>query len=109
MAYLDAGHVMIDVMEAGHDVITGGAHRHSPGLSSLVTDGTWLWRQDFPHYLETHHVSLPERFLEHVRSRNYQVPTITVAQFAPHYDETMAPGRLGIGCPVAIGCDHTRT
>ncbi|MEU4279775.1 hypothetical protein AB0F57_33420 [Streptomyces tanashiensis] len=69
MAYLDADHVLVDVMEAGHDN-TGGAHRHSPGLSSLVTDGTWLWRQDFPHYLETHHVSLPERFLEHVRSLN---------------------------------------
>ncbi|MEU7296315.1 hypothetical protein AB0A76_24425 [Streptomyces exfoliatus] len=52
------------------------------------------WRQDFPHYLETHHVSLPERFLEHVRSLSFQVPTTTVA-----------PGRLGIGCPVAIGCD----
>lgn len=31
-----------------------------------------------------------------------QVPTITVAQFAPHYDETHARGRLGIGCPMAI-------
>ncbi|MER6100644.1 hypothetical protein ABT154_33305 [Streptomyces sp. NPDC001728] len=25
----------------------------------------------------------------HVRSLNYQMPTINVAQFAPHYDETM--------------------
>ncbi len=89
VAYLDAGHVLLAVMESGHDVITGSAHRHSPGCSSLVTDGTWLWRLDFPHYLETHHVSLPETFLDHVRSLNYQMPTITVAQFAPHYDETM--------------------
>ncbi|MEV6508496.1 hypothetical protein AB0M61_20590 [Streptomyces sp. NPDC051642] len=89
VAYLDAGHVLIDVMEAGHDVITGDAHRNSPGCSSLVTDGTWLWRQDFPHYLETHHVSLPEAFVEHVRGLNYRMPTITVAEFAPHYDETM--------------------
>ncbi|WP_369220588.1 hypothetical protein AB5J52_00170 [Streptomyces sp. R39] len=89
VAYLDAGHVLIGVMEAGHDVITGSTHRHSPGCSSLVTDGTWLWRQDFPHYLETHHVSLPQTFLEHVRSLNYRMPTIAVAHFAPHYDETM--------------------
>jgi hypothetical protein len=86
---LDVGRILIDVMEAGHDVITGSAHRHSPGCSSLVTDGTWLWRQDFPHYLETHHVSLPQTFLEHVRSLHYRMPTIAVAQFAPHYDETM--------------------
>ncbi|MFE4259249.1 hypothetical protein [Streptomyces sp. NPDC056883] len=89
VAYLDAGHFLIDVMEGGHDVITGSTHRHSPGCSSLVTDGTWLWRQDFPHYLETHHVSLPQTFLEHVRGLNYRMPTIAVAQFAPHYDETM--------------------
>ncbi|CAL9581804.1 hypothetical protein [Streptomyces sp. Tu 3180] len=89
VAYLDSGHVLIDVMEGGHDVITGDPHRHSPGCSSLVTDGTWLWRQDFPHYLETHHVSLPDAFLDHVRGLDHQMPTITVAQFAPHYDETM--------------------
>ncbi|MEU8927299.1 hypothetical protein AB0D10_41345 [Kitasatospora sp. NPDC048545] len=89
VAYLDAGHVLIDVMEAGHDVITGSTHRHSPGCSSLVTDGEWLWRQDFPHYVETHHVSLPDAFLEHVRGLNYRIPAVTVAQFAPHYNETM--------------------
>ncbi|MFI5676382.1 hypothetical protein [Streptomyces cellulosae] len=89
VAYLDAGHVLIDVMEAGHDVLTGRVHRHSPGCSSLVTDGSWLWRQDFPHYVETHHVSLPDAFIEHVRGLNHQMPTIVIAQFAPHYDETM--------------------
>jgi hypothetical protein len=89
VAYLDAGHVLIDVMEAGRDAITGNAHRHSPGCSSLMTDGGWLWRQDFPHYVETHHVSLPDAFINHVRGLNYQTPIITVAQFAPCYDETM--------------------
>ncbi|MFC1408710.1 hypothetical protein ACEZCY_05365 [Streptacidiphilus sp. N1-12] len=89
VAYLDAGHVLMDVMEGGHDVITGSTHRHASGCSSLLTDGAWLWRQDFPHYLETHHVSLPPTFLEHVRGLNFQMPTIASAQFAPHYDETM--------------------
>ncbi|NEC47855.1 hypothetical protein G3I18_04580 [Actinospica acidiphila] len=89
VAYLDAGHVLIDVMEAGRDVITGAAHRHSLGCSSLVTDGSWLWRQDFPHYVETHHVSLPEAFIAHVRDLNHQMPALITAQFAPHYNETM--------------------
>jgi len=89
VAYLDSGHVLLDVMESGRDVITGSAHRHSPGCSSLRTDGTWMWRQDFPHYVETHHVSLPDAFIEHVRGLGYQMPSITVAQFARHYDETM--------------------
>lgn len=89
VAYLDAGHVLIDVMEAGHDVVTGDAHRHSLGCSSLVTDGTWLWRLDFPHYVETHHVRLPEAFVEHVRDLNHRIPALITARFAPHYDETM--------------------
>ena len=89
VAYLDAGHVLIDVMEGADDVITGSSHRHSSGCSSLVSDGMWLWRQDFSHYLETHHVALPAGFLAHVRSLNYQMPAIAVAQFAAHYDETM--------------------
>ncbi|MFI6771426.1 hypothetical protein [Streptomyces sp. NPDC050355] len=89
VAYLDAGHGLIDVMEAGHDVLTGSAHRHSLGCSSLVTDGAWLWRQDFPHYVEMHHVQLPEAFIEHVRVLNYQMPALITAKFAPHYNETM--------------------
>ncbi|MEU7031049.1 hypothetical protein AB0A60_30720 [Streptomyces sp. NPDC046275] len=89
VAYLDSGHVLIDVMEAGHDIITGSPHRHSLGCSSLVTDGAWLWRQDLPHYVETHHVLLPEAFTRHVRGLNYRMPALITAQFAPHYDATM--------------------
>ncbi|MDV9174498.1 hypothetical protein R6V09_30870 [Streptomyces sp. W16] len=89
VAYLDGGHVLIDVMESGPDVITGNPHRHSPGCSSLLTDGSWLWRRDFPHYVETHHVSLPHAFTAHVRDLRHRMPTIAVAQFAPHCDETM--------------------
>ncbi|MES4903247.1 MULTISPECIES: hypothetical protein [unclassified Streptomyces] len=76
-------------MEAGHDVITGSAHRHSLGCSSLVTDGTWLWRQDFPHYVETHHALLPKAFTQHVRDLNYRMAAIITARFAPHDNETM--------------------
>ncbi|MFI1360768.1 hypothetical protein ACH4TV_45450 [Streptomyces sp. NPDC020898] len=89
VAYLDAGHVLIDVMEGGRDVLTGSAHRHSQGCSSPLTDGTWIWRQDFPHYVETHHVLLPEAFIDHVRRLNHRMPPLVAAQFAPHYNATM--------------------
>jgi hypothetical protein len=89
VAYLDAGHVLIDVMESGPDVITGTSHRHSRGCSSPVTDGTWLWRRDLPHYVETHHVLLPGAFLEHVRQLSYRMPALISAQFAAHYNQTM--------------------
>ncbi|MFJ6700011.1 hypothetical protein ACIQM4_28725 [Streptomyces sp. NPDC091272] len=77
------------VERPGRDAITGNAHRHSLGCSSLLTDGTWIWRQDFPHYLETHHVLLPETFIKHARDLNYQMPALITARFARHYNETM--------------------
>lgn len=89
VAYLDAGHVLIDVMESSPDAITGVGHRHSRGCSSPVTDGVWLWRRDLPHYVETHHVLLPAAFLDHVRRLNYRMPALVSAQFAVHYNETM--------------------
>lgn len=89
VAYLDAGHILIDVMETAPDVITGNTHRHSSGCSSPVTDGTWRWRMDFPHYVETHHVLLPAAFIEHVRTLNYQMPALVTVRFAPRYNETM--------------------
>ncbi|WP_051722529.1 hypothetical protein [Streptomyces albus] len=76
-------------MEAGCDVLTGRAHRHSLGCSSPVTDGTWLWRLDLPHYVETHHGLLPEAFIEHARGLSYRMPALITAEFAPHYNETL--------------------
>ncbi|WP_019711966.1 hypothetical protein [Streptomyces xinghaiensis] len=89
VAYLDAGYILIDVMEAGRDVLTGSRHRHALGCSSLVSDGTWLWRLDFPHYVETHHVALPEAFIAHVRGLDYQMPALVTERFAPRYNETL--------------------
>ncbi|MFE3072143.1 hypothetical protein [Streptomyces sp. NPDC059247] len=105
VAYLDAGHDLMDVLETARDVLTGRAHRHSVGCSSLMTDGAWLWRQDFPHYLETYHVPLPEEFLERVRRLDYRMPTVLAARFAPHYDETMPL----VGWPSAVPWRSTET
>lgn len=109
VAYLDAGHVLIDVMEAGHDVITGSTHRHSPGCSSLVTDGTWLWRQDFPHHLETQpRLAAPDvprtRPQPELPDAHHRRRSVRSALRRGH-----APSRLGLGCPVAIDGDHART
>lgn len=90
VAYLDAGHVLLDVMESGRDAITGRAHRHSSGCSSVVTDGVWFWRLDLPHYVEAHHVVLPEAFIERVRLLDYRMPALITTEFAPRYDEAMS-------------------
>ncbi|MEW2303015.1 hypothetical protein AB0958_24080 [Streptomyces sp. NPDC006655] len=91
--YLDVGHRLTHFMEAGVDVLTGEAHRHTSGCSSLVTDGMWVWRADFAHYLEVHHVPLPGDFVARVRGLGHQMPDLVGADFAPVFDEVV----LGFG------------
>lgn len=87
--YLDVGHRITAVMEAGVDVLTGSVHRHTSGCSSLVTDGEWMWRADFAHYLETYHVPLPAAFTARVRGLCHQMPDLDSADFAPRCNETL--------------------
>jgi hypothetical protein len=60
----------------------------SPGLGSCrftecsngylgscdLTDGEWLWPQGLEHYLQVHHVCLPEEFVETMRTNGWQIP-----------------------------------
>jgi hypothetical protein len=73
--YLEHGHVLIDVPETSTDVISGG--RRIIGASSLLTDGTWLWRRDLPYYVGTYHLSLPEDFLQHLQNGEFKVPAMS--------------------------------
>jgi hypothetical protein len=85
--YVDSGHRLTHFMEAGVDVLTGEAHWHTSGCSSLVTDGVWVWRADFAHYLEAYHVPLPAAFLARVRRLHHRMPDLVGADFAPVFDE----------------------
>lgn len=97
--YLDHGHTLLDVMEGGTDVITGEPHRHSSGCASPVTDGTWLWRRDFAHYVEAWHVTLPPEFLNHVRRLDYQMPSLISSEFGPLYNASMPEIGWGSAVP----------
>jgi hypothetical protein len=97
VAYLDVGHRLTHFMEWGADIISGQSHRHSPGCSSLTTDGNWLWRADLAHYLETYHVPLPAAFLDRIRGLRYEMPELMGADFAPLYRETSLKFEWGEG------------
>jgi hypothetical protein len=43
----------------------------------LLTDGQWFWYSDLAHYVEHYHLALDERFIQHVRSRNWSPPQLT--------------------------------
>lgn len=73
--YLRCGTEVWSEMSAGPDVLDPEGPNMT-GIGSLITDGTWLWREDLLHYVAKYHVSLPEAFLEHVRSLNHTAPKV---------------------------------
>jgi hypothetical protein len=72
IAYLRAGHPLIDMMDVADDVFD--TSRQILNGSSVLTDGDWLWRLDLPYYVQRHHVRLPDQFLALIRERQYVVP-----------------------------------
>lgn len=76
IAYLKNGAGIWSEMSAGPDALDPEAPTLS-GIGSLYTDGTWLWRQDLPHYLGKYHLSLPAEFVTHVRTSRYEAPEVT--------------------------------
>ncbi|MDP9442121.1 MAG: hypothetical protein M3P34_08095 [Actinomycetota bacterium] len=41
----------------------------APNGSAEFTDGTYIWPEGLAHYVEVHHVRLPEEVLAHIRQR----------------------------------------
>ncbi|MFE2826346.1 hypothetical protein [Streptomyces sp. NPDC059271] len=75
VAYLRGGTGIWSEMSAGPDVLDPEAPT-LPGIGSLFTDGTWLWRQDLPYYVAKYHISLPSDFIAHVRNAEYRIPQV---------------------------------
>jgi hypothetical protein len=79
LAYLRAGLLLHTERAALPDVLAP----HAPPLTraaSLLTDGTWVWRRDLPHYVAQAHVRLPADFLSAVRARAYVPPEVDAAR-----------------------------
>lgn len=47
------------------------------GTASVLTDGTWVWRDDLPYYVEHYAIALRDEFLRHVEQLGYVVPSLT--------------------------------
>ncbi|MFF6785620.1 hypothetical protein [Streptomyces sp. NPDC012510] len=72
--YLLSGHPVLDVTELTADVI-GDAFR-VPGGSSVLTDGSFVWRLDLASYVRHYSIALPEDFLSFAEAHGYQVPSV---------------------------------
>ncbi|MEV4349511.1 hypothetical protein AB0J83_34050 [Actinoplanes sp. NPDC049596] len=76
VAYLNAGHPLIDMMDIEDDPLE--PERQVLNGSSILTDGEWLWRLDFGYYVRRHQVIVPEELLQSIRANSYVVPDVTV-------------------------------
>ncbi|GAA3348355.1 hypothetical protein GCM10020358_66540 [Amorphoplanes nipponensis] len=74
VGYLRGGHKLIAAMDLQDDVFEP-AEQILNG-STVLTDGEWLWRQDFAHYVGRHDVEVPPEFLALIRRRGYVVPEV---------------------------------
>ena len=74
VAYLKGGHVLIDFMDISDDVFDKS--RQILGGPSTLTDGDWIWRDDFAYYVARHNVAVPPDFLDLIRQRHYVVPDL---------------------------------
>ncbi|MFI2432198.1 hypothetical protein [Streptomyces sp. NPDC018693] len=70
--YLLAGHDLFSVMGSSEDVL--GSGESIMGGDSIYSDGEWVWRGDLWFYVRTHHVALPDEFVERIRSFRYAMP-----------------------------------
>jgi len=46
--------------------------------SSDLTDGTWIWPEGLPIYVEKYNVELPEEFIAHTRCAGFVPPPCAV-------------------------------
>ncbi|GID72310.1 hypothetical protein Ade02nite_09510 [Paractinoplanes deccanensis] len=76
VAYLNAGHPLIDMMDIEDDPLEPG--RQVLNGSSILTDGEWLWRLDFGYYVRRHRVVVPPELLASIREHDYVVPDASV-------------------------------
>ena len=102
VAYLSGGHYLIEMMDIQNDVLDATREQIING-SSILTDGEWLWREDYAYYVEHHNVRVPDDLLTTIRHRNYIVPPVpepVMVNLAPEAEE-LAFGRTLPGPPAA--------
>ncbi|MFJ3205892.1 hypothetical protein [Streptomyces sp. NPDC086989] len=85
IGYLDGGYEILSFMGSVNDLL--GSDERILGGDNILTDGEWMWRGDLWFYVDTYHVSLPDEFLQKVRSRNYVMPEVSREDRLAVYEE----------------------
>jgi len=49
--------------------------KQSLGTHVILTDGDWIWPKYLSYYVEKYKVKIDNDFLQHIRIKNYQMPS----------------------------------
>ena len=74
VGYLKSGTVLHITPGLVQDMMEPSRNSIIDSLYTL-TDGVWCWPSDLPYYVETYHVKMPDLFLFHMKSCNWQPAT----------------------------------
>ncbi|MFI7357299.1 hypothetical protein ACIBTP_25600 [Streptomyces avidinii] len=85
LEYLDGGYEILSFMGSVNDAL--GSDERILGGDNILTDGKWVWRGDLWFYVTTYHISLPDEFLQQVRSRRYVMPEVSREDRLAVYEE----------------------
>ena len=71
--YLNNAPITLTVTPLG-DLICIYCGKNLGESSRIHSDGIWVWPSSLPHFVRCHNVCLPDEFVDHIRSRNYELP-----------------------------------
>ena len=71
--YLNEAPIMLTVTPLG-DLFCYYCGKNLGESSKQSSDGDWVWGSELGHYVRYHSIRLPDEFVDHIRSRNYELP-----------------------------------
>lgn len=71
--YLKGGLILSVIPVVERDRLSGSGSVTPRGIR-VQTDGEWAWASSLAYWLENYDLSLPDEFLEHVRSKSWRIP-----------------------------------
>lgn len=89
--YLQSGVPVYDVMEATLDPLDNNVS--VSGGPSLISDGTWVWREDLAYYVERYRLGLPREFLNYALERG-KVDADDPGSIAARWEDAVAAYEL---------------
>jgi hypothetical protein len=78
LEYLESGHAIFDMMGLDPDLLDDAISL--PGGASLLTDGTWVWRDDLIHHVRRYPLHLPGDFVAAAERNHYKIPPFAIEE-----------------------------